>query len=251
MLILIAFKTICTQQQGVTPAAAQAVCYRCGARFTSQSRVQISSRWIPCSQRHATLAAETNYTSCSTESSDAPTFEQDSICFSAAISSSPLLFSSETCSITTGPSNVLNLSWSIHCDAAGPPAQPLLVHKAAAYVTRILSVFGISKAAPDQIGFGGEAAASTASGQDTAKYLDAFAAFRDSIRGLAKAKADPGQILAACDRSVAIPNHSTCCDCSVVTILVIVVAVAIGIAAVVVMVVGDVVSVVVVVVSMT
>lgn len=83
---------------------------------------------------------------------------------------------------------------------AGSPAQPLLVHKAAAYVTRILSVFGISRAAPDQIGFGGDAAANTAANQDSAKYLDAFAAFRDKVRGLAKAKADPGQILAACDR---------------------------------------------------
>lgn len=94
------------------------------------------------------------------------------------------------------------------CEVAGPPAQPLLVHKAAAYVTRILSVFGISKAAPDQIGFGGEAAASGAAGQDTAKYLDAFAAFRDRVRGLAKAKADPRQILDACDRCDA---ESCCC----------------------------------------
>lgn len=83
---------------------------------------------------------------------------------------------------------------------AGPPAQPLLVRKAAAYVTRILSVFGISQAAADQVGFGGEAAGSAAAGQDTAQYLDAFAAFRDGVRGLAKAKAEPAQILAACDR---------------------------------------------------
>jgi hypothetical protein len=32
-----------------------------------------------------------------------------------------------------------------------------------------------------------------------AGYLDAFASFRDTVRGLAKAKAAPGELLAACD----------------------------------------------------
>lgn len=82
----------------------------------------------------------------------------------------------------------------------GPPAQPLLVRKAAAYVTRILTVFGISTAAPDELGFGGEASATVAAGEGAAKYLDAFALFRDTVRGMAKAGNSSGDILAACDR---------------------------------------------------
>ena len=83
---------------------------------------------------------------------------------------------------------------------AGPPAQPLLVRKAAAYVTRILTVFGISTAAPDQVGFGGEASAAVSAGEGAAKYLDAFALFRDTVRGMAKAGKSSGDMLAACDR---------------------------------------------------
>ena len=85
---------------------------------------------------------------------------------------------------------------------AGPPAQPFLVRKAAAYVTRILSVFGISTAAPDQLGFGGEASAAASTSEGTAKYLDAFALFRDNVRRLAKSDKSSADILAACDRSV-------------------------------------------------
>ncbi|DBB16222.1 TPA: hypothetical protein ACH3X3_014548 [Trebouxia sp. C0006] len=82
----------------------------------------------------------------------------------------------------------------------GPPAQPFLVRKAAAYVTRILSIFGISAAAPDQLGFGGEAAATASASEGAAKYLDAFALFRDTVRSMAKGNKSPGQMLAACDR---------------------------------------------------
>lgn len=85
-------------------------------------------------------------------------------------------------------------------NAQGPPAQPFLVRKAAAYVTRILSVFGISTAAPDQLGFGGEATAAASTSEGTAKYLDAFALFRDNIRRLAKSDKSSADILAACDR---------------------------------------------------
>ncbi|DBA81679.1 TPA: hypothetical protein ACH3X1_007426 [Trebouxia sp. C0004] len=82
----------------------------------------------------------------------------------------------------------------------GPPSQPFLVRKAAAYVTRILSIFGISAAAPDQLGFGGEAAATASANEGAAKYLDAFALFRDTVRSMAKSNKSAGQILAACDR---------------------------------------------------
>ncbi len=45
-----------------------------------------------------------------------------------------------------------------------------------------------------------DAAASSASDDTSARYLDAFAAFRDDVRALAKAKAEPREVLAACDR---------------------------------------------------
>lgn len=57
--------------------------------------------------------------------------------------------------------------------------QPLLLRKAAAYVTRILSVFGVAPAAADAPGLGG-AAAAEGDGKGAA-YLDAFSAFRDEV----------------------------------------------------------------------
>lgn len=79
--------------------------------------------------------------------------------------------------------------------AEGSP-HPLLVRNAAALVTRILRVFGLSTAGPDELGFGGEAAKQAGGEQ----YLDALAAFRDDIRRLAKAKAPSSEIMSSCDR---------------------------------------------------
>lgn len=45
-----------------------------------------------------------------------------------------------------------------------------------------------------------DASASSASDDTSARYLDAFAAFRDDVRALAKARAEPREVLAACDR---------------------------------------------------
>ncbi|KAK9817180.1 hypothetical protein WJX72_010713 [[Myrmecia] bisecta] len=86
-------------------------------------------------------------------------------------------------------------------DAAGGTAQPLLLRKAAAYVTRILSVFGLSSASADGLGFGASEAAGAAgaSSSESAQYLDAFAAFRDGVRQMAREAKHQG-ILAACDR---------------------------------------------------
>jgi cysteinyl-tRNA synthetase len=50
----------------------------------------------------------------------------------------------------------------------------------------------------DALGFGTEAGAADSGA--VAGYLDAFAAFRDEVRSLAKAKAPAGELLAACDR---------------------------------------------------
>ncbi|KIY91252.1 hypothetical protein MNEG_16712, partial [Monoraphidium neglectum] len=81
--------------------------------------------------------------------------------------------------------------------------QPLLLRKGAAYVTRILSVFGVVPVAADGVGFGGGGAGAAAGGSGEgdkgAAYLDAFSAFRDEVRGLAKAKAPHSDVLAACD----------------------------------------------------
>eukprot|EP00879_Flechtneria_rotunda_P018102 GHRR01018980.1.p1 GENE.GHRR01018980.1~~GHRR01018980.1.p1 ORF type:complete len:272 (+),score=128.34 GHRR01018980.1:970-1785(+) len=99
----------------------------------------------------------------------------------------------------TGNDTIHDAAGGSGLQPAGP--QPLLLRKAAAYVTRILSVFGIVQGPGDTLGLGGEAGAgSGAADAAGASYLDAFAAFRDEIRGLAKAKALAGELLVACDR---------------------------------------------------
>jgi len=75
---------------------------------------------------------------------------------------------------------------------------PLLLRKSAAFVTRILSVLGIVQGPGDTLGFGAEGGAADSGA--VAGYLDAFAAFRDEVRSLAKSKAPAGELLAACDR---------------------------------------------------
>eukprot|EP00798_Chlamydomonas_sp_ICE-L_P027085 gene27085-biopygen836 len=82
--------------------------------------------------------------------------------------------------------------------SAAAPAQPFLLRKVATYVTRMLSMFGIVDASWDKPGF-----ADAAGGAGDAKgagYLDAFAAFRDEVRSLARTKADPKETMTACDR---------------------------------------------------
>ncbi|GAB4823051.1 hypothetical protein N2152v2_010097 [Parachlorella kessleri] len=80
----------------------------------------------------------------------------------------------------------------------GVTPQPLVLRKAAAYVTRILSAFGLVGGPGDVLGFTSEAAAA-ASSDHVADVLDALAAFRDRVRGLAKSKADAKEVLSACD----------------------------------------------------
>ncbi|KAG2499369.1 hypothetical protein HYH03_002944 [Edaphochlamys debaryana] len=78
-------------------------------------------------------------------------------------------------------------------------ARPLLLRKAAAFVTRILSVFGIVDAPSDRPGFT-ETSAAGNDGAVGAKVLDAFASFRDEVRSLAKAKAEAAGLQAAVAR---------------------------------------------------
>ena len=51
-----------------------------------------------------------------------------------------------------------------------------------------------------RLGFSDGPSTSASSSDSQAKYLDAFAAFRDEVRGMAKAGTAPASILAACDR---------------------------------------------------
>ncbi|KAI3425944.1 hypothetical protein D9Q98_007914 [Chlorella vulgaris] len=80
--------------------------------------------------------------------------------------------------------------------AGGPGPQAFLLRSAAAYVTRILSVFGLAPSPGDCLGFA-EAPSTAACGGSEA-VLDALTAFRDKARGMAKAKAPAAELLAAC-----------------------------------------------------
>jgi len=82
---------------------------------------------------------------------------------------------------------------------AGKPAQALVLGQAASYVTRVLSVMGLVETPADKPGFSDAAGGAGASDGKTAAVLDALAAFRDEVRALSKAKAEPRALLAACD----------------------------------------------------
>ncbi|KAG2442848.1 hypothetical protein HXX76_002927 [Chlamydomonas incerta] len=76
-------------------------------------------------------------------------------------------------------------------------ARALLLRKAAAFVTRILSVFGIVDGPSDRLGFTETSSSASSNDAAAARYLDALAAFRDEVRGLAKAKAAAAELVAA------------------------------------------------------
>lgn len=60
-------------------------------------------------------------------------------------------------------------------------------------------MFGVAGDA-DPLGLGGGSDGSGASRQETlAPYLDSICAFRDQVRSLVRAKAEPGEVLRACD----------------------------------------------------
>lgn len=85
--------------------------------------------------------------------------------------------------------------------AGGAAPQVLLLKKAAAYATRILSVFGIVDGAADSIGFPAAEGQAGSGGVDAAAgFVDAIAAFRDDVRDLCRAGAEKGELMAACDR---------------------------------------------------
>ncbi|MEW5303562.1 MAG: hypothetical protein WDW36_006242 [Sanguina aurantia] len=90
------------------------------------------------------------------------------------------------------------------------PVQPLLLKKASAFVTRVLSVMGIVDGPTDRLGFSDHAAESTSgSGASPSApggtahltaILNAFSGFRDEVRGLGKGKVVDGkEVMLACD----------------------------------------------------
>lgn len=81
----------------------------------------------------------------------------------------------------------------------GRSCQSLLLTQITSYVTRILSVFGVVEPVADKPGLG-EATGAGAGDSKTAPILDAFAAFRDEVRALGKARAEPKEVLSVCDR---------------------------------------------------
>eukprot|EP00899_Mesostigma_viride_P011633 jgi/Mesvir1/20470/Mv12360-RA.1 len=91
---------------------------------------------------------------------------------------------------------------------SGEPPRTLLLRQVAAYVMRILHVFGVDSALEDQgrvAGFcdaaGGEGGAGGAA--NLAPYLDAFASFRDAVRASARGVSGEDlkkDLLALCDR---------------------------------------------------
>ncbi|EFJ42920.1 hypothetical protein VOLCADRAFT_66444 [Volvox carteri f. nagariensis] len=79
-------------------------------------------------------------------------------------------------------------------------ARPLLLRKAASYVTRILSVFGLVDGPGDRYSTWQLASPSAKVSAGTSRYLDALVAFRQEVCAMAAAAAEPREVLAACDR---------------------------------------------------
>jgi cysteinyl-tRNA synthetase len=87
-------------------------------------------------------------------------------------------------------------------DASGPPAQAFLLRQVAGFVTRILSVLGVTAAAADNVGLGSsDGVGNGTAGEDArvSAVLDAFCEFRDEVRKLARSGAAHKDVLAACD----------------------------------------------------
>ncbi|GMH38778.1 hypothetical protein BSKO_06662 [Bryopsis sp. KO-2023] len=82
-------------------------------------------------------------------------------------------------------------------EAAKSQVHPFILKRVAGYVTKMLATFGLVDHPCDNPGFGGAGGAESA---NMAKYLDAFCGFRDEVRALARAKAEPSSILSACDK---------------------------------------------------
>jgi cysteinyl-tRNA synthetase len=94
----------------------------------------------------------------------------------------------------------VNLYLAPRQEGKGALPGALLLRACAAYVTRILSAFGLAPAPGDApgLGGGGEAEGGGAGGR-AAAVLDAFCGFRDGVRRLARAGAPHRELLAACD----------------------------------------------------
>ncbi len=85
------------------------------------------------------------------------------------------------------------------------PKQASLIRRAAAFVTRMLRILGVSHACPNELGFGGsENQASGASREEVqGPVLNVLASFRDDVRSAARSSKDSGtkgSIMQLCDR---------------------------------------------------
>lgn len=83
--------------------------------------------------------------------------------------------------------------------SAGLLPRGFLVRACAAYVTRILSVFGLAPGPGDVLGLPAEGASGAVGMDGAAGVLDAFCGFRDEVRRLARAAAPAKELLAASD----------------------------------------------------
>lgn len=81
-----------------------------------------------------------------------------------------------------------NLCPRIRCQRFAPP----VLH----------AVFGVMPGATDKVEWksGESADGASSNSEHVAKYLDAFASFRDEVRALAKAGAEPRALMSTCDR---------------------------------------------------
>eukprot|EP00887_Chlorella_sp_A99_P008002 scaffold12.g8002.t1 len=91
---------------------------------------------------------------------------------------------------------------NVHLARQASAPKALLLRAAAAYVTRVLSVFGLAPAPGDSLGFatdapGGVAGGAGAGADVVHDLLDAFCECRDRVRALARAKAPAAELAAA------------------------------------------------------
>lgn len=89
---------------------------------------------------------------------------------------------------------------NVYMASQGPRSQPLLLRKAAAYVTRILTVFGLTDGPGDKLGLSDSSSGGAGDDARLSAYLTAFSSFRDEMRALARGGADKVTLLTACDR---------------------------------------------------
>lgn len=93
----------------------------------------------------------------------------------------------------------VNLYLAARADAAASRPQAFLLRQCGAFVSKVLSVFGLAPSSSDSLGMGNDEASITTGNEKVAGVLDAFCNFRDQIRHLARSEAPQKDFLAASD----------------------------------------------------